>query len=105
MEHPTDQKKPPEFVGTPLSLREITTLLIKHNKLTEGHYELTVEFTVGFGPIGPSVEDSVPGALVGIRKLGLIRIPAETPTSVDASKVNRKKAEKSKAATRPNHQS
>lgn len=89
MQQQTDQAKTHEFVENPLSLREVTILLIKHYGLHEGFYDLTMEFTVGFGPIGPDPNALVPGALVGVQKLGLVKVPeAKKPTTINAAEVN-----------------
>ena len=93
----TEQKQQPAIVKDPLSLREITKLLIKHYDLQEGLYDLSLEFTVGFGPIGPSPDAIVPGIMVGINKLGLIQATeAKTPSTVDAKEVHSSAKKKSK---------
>ena len=40
---------PPTAVEKPLSLREVTELLIKHYDLHEGNYDLLMEFQLGVG--------------------------------------------------------
>lgn len=74
-----------------LSIRELTELLIKTNGIHEGKFELSVEFQIGVGGVGPSPETVVPGAMVGVNKVGLTPSIADGPNTVDASVVNPKK--------------
>lgn len=69
------------------SLEEVALLLAKEAGLTEGHWQLNVEF--GFAAItaGPNEKDVKPTAMVAVNKLGLTRVETATPLSVDASKL------------------
>lgn len=75
-------------VENPLSIRELTELLIRHYDLHEGHYDLLVEFQIGVGPVGPNPMSTSPGAMVGFSKIGLLKPPSPGVTSIDASVVN-----------------
>lgn len=78
----------PVTVGNPLSTRELTELLIKHNALHDGHYELLVEFMIGAGNMGPSPETAAPSAIVTVSKFGLVNAQLGSVSAVDASVVN-----------------
>ena len=80
---------PPKAIGQPISLREITELLIKHYDLHEGNYDLLMEFQLGVGLIAQNLEQPpAPTAMVGISRLGLTSAPVISPNTVDASAVN-----------------
>ena len=71
-----------------MTTRELTELLIKHSGLSEGLYELLIEFQMGFGAVGPAPEHLSPGVMVGVHRIGLSKVSAPSPFSVDASQVN-----------------
>jgi|APFre7841882654_1041346.scaffolds.fasta_scaffold15593_3 hypothetical protein len=80
---------PPMTVGQPISLREITELLIKHYDLHEGNYDLLLEFQMGVGMASQNLEQPPsPTAMIGISRLGLIQAPVNSPSTADASIVN-----------------
>jgi hypothetical protein len=66
-------------------LPEICELIAKHFGLTEGKYELMVEFKIGMGAFGPTPEDRVPGAMIGVNKIGLAQIEANGPLTINVS--------------------
>lgn len=75
----------------PLSLLDLTEVLVKHYDFHEGVFNLLVEFQVGVGHIGPDPSKPAPGAAIGVTRIGLT--PAPIPpnnSSVDASIVNPK---------------
>ena len=82
---------PPEIIEFPLSLREVTEVLIRHYDLHEGFYELLVEFQVGTGVFGPTPQSTLPGATVGLSKLGLMKVQVMGGNTLDAAIVNPKK--------------
>lgn len=82
------------------TLKEITEMLIKQLDLHEGLYNLGIEFKIGFGSVGASAEDSLPGAMFGVSRLGLTKVDTATDRTVDAAEVNpapKKKEPKKKA--------
>ncbi len=79
---PVQDRQP---VATPLSIRELTEVLIKHYGLHEGRYELIVEFQLGKGAISPEPGTSLPGLIFGVSKVGLIPSAADGATGVDAA--------------------
>lgn len=93
---------PPMAVDQPLSLREVTELLIKHYDLHEGNYDLLMEFQLGVGLVAQNPEQiPAPTAMVGISRLGLTRAEIASPNTVDAAIANpAKKAKKSPTKTK-----
>ncbi|MDD5241592.1 MAG: hypothetical protein PHG47_07720 [Sulfuricella sp.] len=92
--------KPPNIVGSH-ELREITELLIKHHGLHEGLYDLALEFQIAVGAVGPDPSSIVPGAMIGVRRIGLVNTDKEGPSTVNAAEANpmvTKKAAVKKAA-------
>jgi hypothetical protein len=79
---------PIEPVGTPLSVKELTALLIKHYGIHVGNYDLLIEFQIGMGAFGPTPEMQAPGAMIGISKMGLVKAPQVSALTVDAALVN-----------------
>jgi hypothetical protein len=72
-----------------LSMKELATLLVKHYGLTEGRYDIYIEFQIGVGAIGPSPESRLPGMMMGLSKVGLTRAGTnDGPTTVDAALIN-----------------
>lgn len=78
----------PVPVGSPISMRELTTILIKHYGLHTGRYDLLVEYQIGVGPVGPDPASLVPGVMFGFGRVGLLAANGDAPTSVDAALVN-----------------
>ncbi len=76
-------------VKTPLSLRELAEVLIKHYGLHEGRYDLFVEFQIASAAIGPDPHVRIPGLTFGVSKIGLSESKkAESAMTVDAALVN-----------------
>lgn len=75
----------------PLSIRELTGVLVKHYGINEGLYDLIVEFHLGMGVFGPNPEESGPGAMLGVSKVSLVPAQVSGPLTVDAAIVNPKK--------------
>ncbi len=98
----TDAKTPESNaspVAPPISMRELTRLLVKHYGLTEGTYSLLVEYQIGTGGVGPDKDNLLPGAMIGVARVGLVPAAANGPNSVDASAVNSKKPPRKKTTT------
>jgi len=95
---------PSEAVGPPVSLREMAILLVKHYGLTEGTYTLLFQYQVGTGAVGPDKENRVPGVMVGVTQVGLVRTTKSGPNTVDAGEVNpptEPSKRKARATTKP----
>lgn len=82
------------------SLHDMTVMLIKHLDLHEGLYDLSFEFQIAVGGVGPSPESICPGAMIGIRGVGLSSTPLEqlSVNTVNAAKVNPLKQPRKKKA-------
>jgi len=98
---------PSEIVGVPapvrepLSLRALGIVLANHYGIHEGIYDVSVEFNIGVGAVGPNQESSSPGVMVGLQRIGLIAMPEGTPIAgviFDAAKENPKPVRKKKSA-------
>ena len=86
-----------EIIDRMVSLKEIAELLIKHQNIHSGIFQLTFEFQVAFGGVGPRPEEVVPGASFGISRIGLAPSPIENHLTVNAAVINpRKKLRASK---------
>ncbi len=81
-----------------LSLRELAEVLVKHYDLSEGQYDLLLEYQIGIGAVGPDKENLVPGAMIGVTRLGLLRAANAGPNTVDAAKINPPKKTRGKAS-------
>jgi len=95
------QAPAPTPVSTPLSMREVAGLLVKHYGLHEGSYDLMIEFKIGVGTVGADSDDEKsPGAIIGLSRVGLVLSKKAGITTVDASTVNppRKKTKQIKAS-------
>ncbi len=79
--------KKPQPVQPPLSLKEIGKLLVEHYELKEGKYELLLEFSIGMGNVGPTPETRVPGAMVGVSKIGLVKTEKDGPLTINAAEL------------------
>ena len=72
------------------SLKQLTEILVKEQGLTEGLYDMSVDFQVAVGGVGPSPSEIYPGALIGVAGFGLLRASVEGPHTVNASNINLK---------------
>ncbi len=93
-------KNPNQVVG--FSLVEMTEILIKSQGLHEGLYNLSFQFQLAVGAIGPSPELIYPGAMIGISRIGLSKTEEEKANihTVNAAEINqapKKRARKTKA--------
>lgn len=82
---------PPKPIEPVLNLSGLTEVLIKHYGLHEGKYDLLMEFQIGTGMFGPTEETKCPSAFIGVSNIGLIPSLMDSPTTVDAAKVNPQK--------------
>ena len=75
-------------IDTPLALKDLSILLVKHYGLNEGTFDLMLEYQIGTGAIGPDKDNLIPGAMIGVSRIGLVPTSKVGPTTVDASVVN-----------------
>lgn len=87
-------------IESPLSLRDVAILLVKHYGLHEGRYDLSVEIQIGIGAIGPDLANLSPGATVAITRIGLAPTQSLGSASVDAGEVNPALKGKKKASSK-----
>ena len=87
----TDPSPAPTPVVSPLSMRDLTAVLIRHYGIHEGCYDLLVEFRIGMGAVGPDQTSLTPGAMIGISRVGLVPSQSDGSTTVDAAIVNPEK--------------
>jgi hypothetical protein len=85
-----------------VGIKDLATILIKHFGLTEGKFELAVEFQIGLGGVGPDKAAPIPGVVVGLRAVGLQAAREGMPNAVDAAEVSapptRKRTSRAKKA-------
>jgi hypothetical protein len=84
-------------------MKELAAVLVKHYGITEGRYDILVEFQIGVGGVGPTPDSRLPGAMVGISKIGLSPVVpgrAEGPATIDAAEVNRRSVRRTPARKR-----
>jgi hypothetical protein len=93
-----ENTKEPEAAFEPLSILELTTLLIKHYDVHEGIYTPLIEFQIGVGAVGPRPESQYPGAMIGVAKVGLAKAKTLGPSTVDAAEANPRKKKPKKQA-------
>lgn len=79
-----------ENVAMPVnfSLRELAEVLVRHQNFHSGNYEVSVNFEIAVGAVGPSANALLPGAMIGISGVGLVPALAIGPHTVDAAEVN-----------------
>lgn len=75
----------------PLSLQELTEVLVRHYGLTEGQFDLLVNYQVGAGMFGPAPGQTGPGLAVSLQQIGLSPSQTSTHLTVDAAKVGKRK--------------
>lgn len=98
MNQPLSSK--PEGLDHQVTRKEVATALVKFLGLHDGHFELSFEFKIAIGQVGPGGGETMPGAALGISSMGLIRHAEANPHTVDASKINpARKTSRSKTAS------
>jgi hypothetical protein len=85
-------EKNPKLIAN-FSLVQLTEILVKSQGLHEGLYNLSIEFQIGVGAIGPSPESICPGAMIGISRIGLLKTEEAKKNvhTVNAAEVNQAK--------------
>lgn len=81
--------KPASPVNQPqmLSLRDVCEVLVRHFGHTEGVWDISVELNFAVGAVGPSPETTLPGAMMGVSRIGITPARGPGPNTVDASKL------------------
>lgn len=80
----------PEVNQYLFSRNELIELLIKSANVHEGRWMLMGNFGFSPGNYGPTPDTMVPGSVVAVLQVGILRSPPENPPemSVDAAVVN-----------------
>lgn len=92
---------PSPWAVDPVSLRVLSELLVKHYDLHSGRYDLLIEFRIGTGAVGPDETSTLPGAMIGVSRIGLAPSQKDGPTTVDAALVNPPKTARKKPPKAP----
>jgi hypothetical protein len=84
-------QNPTETPPEPLSLKQVTELLVKHYGLHDGCWDINLEVQVALGSFGPSRERALPGGALTISRIGLTRVPADVkgPNTINAAEVDK----------------
>lgn len=93
-------EKNPDLIAD-FSLIELTEILVKSQGLHDGLYNLSVQFQIAVGAVGPSPELIGPGAMFGVSRIGLSKTEESKRNihTVNAAEVNpasKKKPRKTK---------
>jgi hypothetical protein len=78
----------PEATQYIFNHKELTTLLVKHQGLHEGLWQLSVSFGFAAANAGPGPADVNPAAIVLVTGIGLTKAAERNPLCVDAADVN-----------------
>lgn len=81
------------------SLRDLAEILIRHQGIHSGNYELSINFQIAVGAVGPSESNVLPGAMIGVSGFGLVPAMITGPNTVDAAIAN--PLPKKRASTEP----
>jgi hypothetical protein len=69
-------------------LKDVVTMMLKHQDIHEGHWQIMVNFGFGASNVGPNESDLSPAAIVPVLGIGIQKLAEKTPLSVDAAEVN-----------------
>lgn len=70
------------------SLRDLAAMLVRDANIHEGLFDISLEIQIAIGMMGPTTSDSLPGALVGVKSVGLLPAAKVNQHTVDAAEVN-----------------
>ncbi len=79
------QQRTKQSALEPMDMRALARILIEHEGIEEGHYQVMVDFVFNTGLAGPSRDEMYPTAFAGIKSLRLVKVDEPTPISVDAA--------------------
>ena len=83
----TQAGMPSAPLADPLNMHQLTQVLVRHYGLTQGLFDLVVEFQIGTGAVGPDKDRLLPGAMIGLARVGLAPAKVRGPSTVDAAEV------------------
>lgn len=71
------------------SPQELITMMIKEAGETEGYWALATGFTLAAGHAGPTPDQAIPTAFLGVAEIGIERVEESAPMAkVDAASVH-----------------
>lgn len=79
--------------------KEVTEALLRKEGISEGLWNVYIEFGIGAANMGPTPEDIRPAAIVPIMKIGIVQTNDRSNLTVDASTLGVRKERKRAAAT------
>lgn len=82
-------EKSPDLIAE-FSLIELTEILVKSQDLHDGLYNLSVQFQIAVGAVGPSPDLIGPGAMFGVSRIGLSKTEESKKNihTVNAAEIN-----------------
>ena len=84
-----------------LDLKDITEILVKHFELHDGKYDISIEFNIGVGAVGPDEQSRLPGAMIAVSRIGVMQANQDGPATVNAAEINPKPAAAKKPRAKP----
>ncbi|TIT22185.1 MAG: hypothetical protein E5W81_04345 [Mesorhizobium sp.] len=80
----------PEIKQYDFKYKEVAEALVKQAGLHEGRWQIVMSFGLGAANMGPTPDETVPGAAVAVTGIGLIRAAETSPNAlvVNAAEVN-----------------
>lgn len=78
-------KAPSEFY---YDIKELVAMFLKDAEIHEGLWMIQAQFVMAGGNFGPSENEILPGALVGVQKVGVKRVQEKGPMVFDAAELN-----------------
>lgn len=70
------------------SLAQVAQALMCQQGIHDGLWAFSVEFSFSAASAGPSQDELIPAAIVGVNKLGLNKVDKEGPLTFNAAKLN-----------------
>ncbi len=70
------------------NLKELAEILVRHNGLHEGLYNLSIEFRIAVASVGPVQQEALPSGVVSVAKIGLEKTDVMQANTVDAAVAN-----------------
>lgn len=84
-----------------LDLKDITEILVKHFGLHNGKYDISIEFNIGVGAVGPNEQSRLPGAMIAVSRIGVMQANQDGPATVNAAEINPKPSAAKKPRAKP----
>lgn len=72
-----------------LTMQELGALILEHQGIREGLFDVKIEFQLATGGVGPNPIQLLPGIIIGISKIGLAPSDKPNASTLDASKLSK----------------